>query len=79
MIAQNRNLACAIEPVSLARSLAQTGWQRSNNPPSDKQIEFLADLMRKRGERPDAVLDDPGRLNGRDAWQAIDARKAVRP
>jgi hypothetical protein len=79
MIAQNRNLPCAIEPVSLARSLAQTGWQRSNNPPSDKQIEFLADRMRQRGEPASAVLDDQGRLSSRDAWQVIDARKAVRP
>lgn len=53
--------------------------KRSDRPPRDAQIKFLADLMRQRDERPEAVLDADGRLSGRDAWQAIDARKAVRP
>jgi hypothetical protein len=54
--------------------------KRSDRPPSDAQIKFLADLMlRPRGERPEAVLDGHGRLSGRNTWVAIDARKAVRP
>jgi hypothetical protein len=52
---------------------------KSDRPPSDKQIEFLASLMRQRGEPASAVLDDQGPLSGRDAWVAIDACKAVRP
>jgi hypothetical protein len=52
---------------------------KSDRPPSDKHVEFLASLMRQRGESPSAALDDQGRLSGRDAWVAIDARKAVRP
>jgi hypothetical protein len=58
---------------------ADRALQRSDSPASDAQVEYLDNLMRERGERPEAVLDNQGRLSGRDAWQAIDARKAVRP
>jgi hypothetical protein len=37
--------------------------------------DYLARLMRERGEGASAVLDDRGRLSGRDAWQVIADRK----
>jgi hypothetical protein len=44
-------------------------------PPSDKQIDFLASLMRRRGEPASAVLDEHGALDIRRAGQAIADRK----
>lgn len=51
---------------------------KSRQPATDKQIPWLADLMRKRGERPEAVLEDDGSLSSKAAGQAIDARRGGR-
>lgn len=53
--------------------------ERSDRPPSDKQIEFLASLMRKRGEPASAALDDHGALDRHRAGQEIGARKGGQP
>jgi hypothetical protein len=36
---------------------------KSNNPATEKQIKYLSDLMRDRGERPETVLDRDGGLD----------------
>ena len=51
---------------------------RSSTPATDKQIPWLADLMRRRGERPETVLEPDGSLSSKAAGQAIDARRGGR-
>ena len=45
--------------------------ERSDRPPSDKQLGYLASLMSQRGEPASAVLEDDGSLSGRGAGAAI--------
>ena|SRR5271166_3292862 len=52
--------------------------EKSRQPATDKQIPWLADLLRKRGEQPEAVLEDDGSLSSKTAGQAIDARRGGR-
>ena len=52
--------------------------ERSGDPPSDAQVKYLADLMRKRGESASVALDDQGALDRRRARLAIQARAGER-
>jgi hypothetical protein len=45
--------------------------ERSERPPSDKQLDYLASLMGKRGESASAVLEEDGSLSSRAAGAAI--------
>jgi ERF superfamily len=51
---------------------------QSRRPASDKQINWLADLLGKRGEPASAVLEADGSLSSKAAGQAIDARAGGR-
>ena len=53
-----RRRASADHSDDLKRAAAKAG-----NPPSDKQVEYLASLMRRRGEPAAAVLGDDGELD----------------
>ena len=52
--------------------------ERSGDPPSEAQVKYLADLMRKRGESASAALDDHGALDRHRAREAIQARAGER-
>lgn len=50
--------------------------EKARWPATDKQIAWLADLMKRRGESPGSALDSDGSLSSKTAGQAIDARRA---
>ena len=52
--------------------------ERSNDPPSDAQVKYLADLMCKRGESASTAIDDHGALDRHRARLAIQARAGER-